>query len=104
MLVNSPMTLLIAECSPVIVHVTWVPVPSGRSANTVVLRDLNGFSNSTVMRTLDGAMASTISILPWPTLRLPDQAYAAPGPDSAPLNVRVCVGSRSSHGDQSIHL
>lgn len=42
-------------------------------------------------------------IEPVPASRLPDHAYRAPTPRSAPSYERVMPGSTSSHGDHAVH-
>jgi hypothetical protein len=66
--------------------------------NAVTLLDRNGFTNSSAMRTFEGADASVTSIVPLPALRFPDHAYLAPTPESEPVKVRCWSGSRPSDG------
>ena len=68
-----PMILVASVFRPVIVQVTREPAPSGSMSNVVSLRDLNGFSKSRSMRTVDGSTASVMAIRPRPAFRLPDQ-------------------------------
>ena len=84
MLLKTPITRVTSVFGPVIVQVTLVASPVGFSSNAVVLLDLNGFRNSSAIRTLEGSTASMISIDPSPALRFPDQEYPAPTPEFAP--------------------
>ncbi len=71
--------------SPDIAHVTSVASPEGDNEKVVLFLALNGLRNSRSISTCDGSSASVISMLPSPTLRLPDHAYLAPGPESGPM-------------------
>jgi hypothetical protein len=86
MLVNSPITLVASVFGPTMVQRTRVRSgPSGIRTKSMVLADLNGFSKARAIRTSVGAAAWVTRMLPLPALRLPDQAYSAPTPDSAPV-------------------
>jgi hypothetical protein len=59
--------------SPFIDHCTLVPPSNGRSVKVAWLRVGNGLRSSRSIFTDLAGMASTISIRPWPTSRLPAQ-------------------------------
>ena len=84
MFMNKAKTLPMPLFSPVIVHVTWVPLPDGVNVKLVGFTALKGLVNSRRILMLAGSSVSTISIVPEPALRFPLQAYLAPTPDSLP--------------------
>jgi hypothetical protein len=104
MLLKMPKIRVMKVFLPVIAHVTLVPSDVGSSENSVRFLALKGLMNSSAMWTLEGSVASLISILPCPTLRLPDHEYLAPGPESGPENFFSISGSISSQGDQAPQL
>ena len=62
--VKIPSTLVKKVFSPVIDQVTLDPEPSGSMVNRVSLRAFHGFSNARSIRTVEGSVASVISIRP----------------------------------------
>ena len=60
-------------CSPVIRQVTSVPLPVGASVKVTSLVAFHGLRNESLIPICSG-VEETISIEPWPALRLPCQA------------------------------
>src|ERR1700687_3808948 len=63
-----------------------------------------GLRKSSLIATLEGGVASTISMRPVPTLAFPSHSYTAPTPLAAPLCVLFIVGSSFSQCDHELQL
>src|SRR5437899_5621931 len=88
---------------PSIVHVTSVPPPLGAKVKVLELVEANGFRNSSLMRSNSPGRASTMVILPSPTLSWPSHAYEEPGAATGPAKVVFIVGSSFAQGDHFSH-
>src|SRR2546429_311527 len=88
---------------PSIVHVTSVPPPLGAKVKVLELVEANGFRNSSLMRSISPGRASTMVILPSPTLSLPSHAYEEPGAATGPAKLVFIVGSSFAQGDHFSH-
>src|SRR5262249_53747746 len=92
------------ERCPDMLHVTFVPLPSGLNANSAVLVASNGFINSSLICNISAGLLCRIVIRPLPTSLFPSHSDTAPCPLAAPEYVYLQLGSSFAHGDHASHL
>src|SRR5262249_11966600 len=88
---------------PSIVQEVSVPPALGEKENSVALAEANGFRNSRRRRRRSPGFASTIVILPSPTLSFPLQEYDEPGAATGPAYAVFIAGSSFAQGDHLSH-
>src|SRR6476469_1106267 len=86
------------------VQITLVRPPASENTKSAWLVPAHGRVKSGRVAMRSFGLLSVMVIVPAPTLSLPSQANAAPGPDCGPENVTLAFGSSFAHGDHSSHF